>query len=214
MQRNNFVYFGDVQKNVIHRLETSKIFLCFPFGVFETVPIYENKCLSSYLKIQNIYKQHLANSSVLRIFVQVSDPFWGKLRGKTILSSIFNQLYFYSQDSLLLYLVGEDADIYQAYFGAGFQKDFMNFDSLSQKLKKLLAARLHSLTKYYTTQNVVPSKICWRYWPNGSVFWITNRNRTTDVYQQLMYPLGKDSDIVYLNCDISFNHGWLEVVLR
>jgi hypothetical protein len=147
LQRNNFVYFGDVQKNVIHRLETSKIFLCFPFGVFETVPIYENKCLSSYLKIQNIYKQHLANSSVLKIFVQVSDPLWGKLRGKPILSSIFNQLYFYSQDSLLLNLVGEDADIYQAYFGAEFQKNFMNFDSLYQKLEKLLAARLHSLTE-------------------------------------------------------------------
>lgn len=211
------VSFINTKSNKESEAVCDHLFLCYGYEIFDRIPIYINNSISRYNSIRDFYNQNISKISLFKIFLHFKTPFWGSLRGKTILSSNLNQLYFYSQNVLLFYMVGEDADIYRGYFSKAHQHEFVRFDSLSDDISDIIIQRLNLITfpNYTNTKDLkIPDKICWKYWEYGSGLWNTNSQRKNSDYSKMMFPFGKKAQIAYLNCDISFNHGWMEGCLE
>jgi hypothetical protein len=192
------------------------VFVCAPADVVDKIPVKIDNNLVEYNNIISNYKKHISKVNLLKIFLQYddSDAFWGNLRGKTILSSSLNQLYFYSKNIILLYIVAEDAYKWKSYLPSDTQTKFIRFncDILTDNFRTKLLEQLNPILEEYTLNNVVPKNISWKYWDEGIGFWKSNQE-TIDI-DKLISPFGKDSNIFYLNCDLSWNQLWMEGCLE
>lgn len=217
INEENFFSVKYIKKNCREKVVLGKnVFVCVSADLIEKIPVKIDNNLVEFNNVVSSYQKHLSKVNLLKIFLEFNDcdAFWGETRGKTILSSSLNQLYFYSKNILLIYIVAEDAYKWESYFPSDTQTKFVRFNSecVLENLRNKLLSELNPILQNYTDKNVVPKNISWKYWNTGINFWKSNLE-PIDI-DKLISPFGKQSNIYYLNCDLSWNQLWMEGCLE
>jgi len=210
---NYINYVKDLKKQ--YSVVCNKLFINIPHDLIQNIPVTINHSIIPFIKNKHLYDDHLTKVNLFKIFLYFddTDAFWGNLIGKTILSSSFNQIYFYSKNVLLIYIVAQDAYIWESYFPTNTQLEFIPFYSLPTNLKYKLHYELANIFKHYNLQHKIkPKGVCWKYWNHGLAFWKSHPKKI-DI-DKIICPYGKSNNIFYLNVDLSWYQLWMEGCLE
>lgn len=215
MASNNNVklYITDNDNNKF-QFETKNLYICTPKESILNIKGFSDKFID---QMQN----NLAQVPLFKIFLHYDSKWWeglGISNGRSTTDVNLNQVWFYSNNLIMIYAVGDDANYWANRIPQANQSSFIDVDPNSHPVVEEITRELNKMFPLESGTVPPPEQIAWSYWTNGASVWAPfNLNtfvKTQNVFniqQELMYPLTKNNPrVCYLNNDISLNQGWVE----
>jgi monoamine oxidase len=203
--------------NNMKKYKTKQLFLCVPYTDIQNVVNIPSTFISN---INN----NLIKIPLCKIFITFPRAFLNEKydikKGRNKCSNKLNQLWLYNDDpenyTIMLYATNNHANYWLNYLPSKEQNTFVNIE---EKHEQVLNNIYPLIAKSFEISvESIPSakQISYHYWNNGAAFW-NARNKTTyntdrdltKTQVALFHPF-ENTEIVYLNNDISFNQGWVE----
>lgn len=200
------------ESNNIYQIDTKNLYICTPANSISTILGFPTNFT------EQIHNQ-LVPLPLFKIFLYYDTNWWTSLgisSGRSTTDLNINQLWFYSNNLLLTYAIGDNATYWANKLPYAQQMNFIDVNS--SNLGALIAELITNYSKMFPTAGVIPTptKFAWAYWNNGCSVWsafdLNNFDKTpkTDIQRELLYPLPQNDNVCYLNNDISLNQGWVE----
>jgi hypothetical protein len=209
--KNVRLQLADASNNV-YQVDTKNLYICTPANSISTILGFPTNFT------EQIHNQ-LVPLPLFKIFLYYDTNWWNSLgisSGRSTTDLNINQLWFYSNNLLLTYAIGDNATYWANKVPYAQQMDFI--DTNSSNLGALITELITNYSKMFPAAGVIPMpiKFAWAYWNNGASVWsafdLNNFDKTpkTDIQRELLYPLPQNDSVCYLNNDISLNQGWVE----
>ena len=190
--------------------DSKKLYITTPVDKLQSIEgfpdEYNNKFVNTLTKIP-----------LFKIFLYYETNWWndyGFSIGRSTTDMPIDQVWFYNDNTLMVYAVREDAEFWAPQLPYPEQFDLINVTSPYPSFLTYLMSFIKKVFKDYTDVPF-PDKIGWKYWDNGGFFWNgINFNSSDksiyDIEMEMIYIYGNDGNVNYLSYDISLNQGWGE----
>ena len=134
--------------------------------------------------------------------------------GRSTTEMPINQVWFYNDNTLLIYAVGEDAEFWGPQLPSLQQIDLIDVSSPYPSFLTHIMSFIKIVFKDYTDVPF-PNKIGWKYWTSGGCFWntldVASPDKSIyDVEMEMVNVFGANGNVKYVSNDISLNQGWVE----
>ena len=206
IDKNNIIecYLKNIITNTNTKIFCKKLFITVPSNNVHNIIGFN----PSFYKL---YSKSLSEISLFKIFFYYDQNWWiqhGFKNGRCTTDLPFNQLWFYDNNTLLLYSVGDDAKSWLSILP--YEKQISFIDIKNNNLTNITTQLLNFIKimfKNFTNYIPLPNKICWNFYRDGKNMWNPNNNNILNIQKNLIY---NSKNIYYLNNDISLNQGWVE----
>ena len=204
------LYITDNDNNKF-QFETKNLYICTPKESILNINGFSGKFIDQM-------HNNLTQVPLFKMFLHYDSKWWGDLdisNGRSTTDLNLNQVWFYSENLIMIYAVGDDANYWANRIPVANQPSFTS-DSLP--VVEEITDELNKMFPLESGTVPLPGQIAWSYWLNGASVWAPFNLHTFDktqkistIRQELMYPLTEnDHRVCYLNNDISLNQGWVE----
>ena len=207
------------KSNKKYQINTSKLFICADINCLNNIKSFTN----DYLSLVN---NNLTKIPAIKFFFKYNKNQWWKKMGfkagRNITTLPCAQIWFYNEDTILIYSLCESAIFWANSIPCYEQNDFVNISKNKNNNVKFIAEHMTELFKkvfeIYNKDDIInlPDEIGWHYSYNACCIWNTlnyndfKRKPTTELMNDIIYPYGKNGNIFCLNTDISLNQQWME----
>lgn len=183
--------------------------------LFVTVPIDTLGSIGGFpTGYYNQFEPALRKLPLFKVFLQYDTNWWDSLGftiGRSTTEMPINQVWFYNDNTLMVYAVGQDAEFW------GPQLPTLEQISLTDVYPSFLSYLMSFIKKVFNEYTDVPfpDKIGWKYWTVGGCFWnnldVTSPNKSIyDIEMEMVNVFGEQGNVNYISNDISLNQGWTE----
>ena len=191
-------------------LKSKKLFITTPTNTLQSIEGFPDEYYTNFTR-------HLKQIPLFKIFLKYETNWWNDIGfsiGRSTTDMPINQVWFYNNNTLLIYAVGEDAEFWEQQLPKLEQIDLIDVNSPYPSFLSYLMTFVKKVFKDYIDVPF-PNKIGWKYWSSGGGFWNTldetEPNKSIyDIGQDMINIFGTNGNVNYINNDISFNQGWGE----
>jgi hypothetical protein len=186
--------------------------------LFITTPTNTLQCIEGFPhEYYNNFTRHLKQHPLFKIFLKYETNWWNDIGfsiGRSTTDLPINQVWFYNNNTILIYAVGEDADFWGQQLPRLEQISLIDVSSPYPPFLSYLMTFVKKVFKDYIDVPF-PNNIGWKYWPSGCALWnsldetVPNKS-IYDIEMEMIDIFGKSGNVNYINNDISFNQGWGE----
>jgi hypothetical protein len=164
----------------------------------------------------NKFEPALRNLPLFKIFLQYDTNWWDSLGfsiGRNTTEMPINQVWFYNNNTLMVYAVGQDAEFWGPQLPYLEQISLIEASSPPSFLTYLMSFVKKVFKDYINVPS--PDRIGWKYWTVGGFFWknvdIATPNKSIyDIEMEMVNVFGESGNVNYISNDISLNQGWTE----
>ena len=208
--------------NKTYNITVSELFLCIPQNEVSHI----DRIPADYI---SLYRDNIIQYDLFKMFITYPKAFLKDkniTQGRNKTSSPLNQCWLYNEGAdtytILIYAVSNLANYWKPFLPSKNQDSFRDFNKKTdEQLISLVNNNLKEVFGLTDKEIPQPTQLAYHYWYNGFGAWnsfdkhsATSTRSIPAIQSQLIYPFGKDKNIVYLNNDISFNQGWVEGCLE
>lgn len=191
--------------------KVKKLFITAPTNTLQSIQGFPSEYFN---KITTVTKQ----LPLFKIFLYYDTNWWQNLGfsiGRSTTDMPIDQVWFYNDNTLMVYAVVENAEFWSAQLPSSEQIELIGVNSPYPSFLSYLMTFVKKVFKDYIDDVPFPNKIGWKYWENGGAFWnaLDNTSPNKSIYDtevDLINVLGKNGNVNYINNDISLNQGWTE----
>lgn len=188
--------------------------------LFVTVPIDKLNSIGGFPSgYYNKFEPLLRKLPLFKIFMQYDQSWWDSdnfnfSTGRNTTEMPINQVWFYNENTLMVYAVGQDAEFWGPQLTSLEQVGLIDVSSPYPSFLSYLMSFVKTVFKDYIDVPF-PNRIGWKYWTTGGCFW---NNLDVDFPDKSIYDIeteminvfGEAGNVNYISNDISLNQGWTE----
>jgi hypothetical protein len=193
-------------------LKTSKLFITTPTISIQSIEGFPDEYC-------NKLRFNLGELQLFKIFLYYDTNWWSDLGfsvGRSTTDMPIDQVWFYNENTLMVYAVINDADFWGAQLPTPEQISLI--DVTGNNPPAFLTYLMSFITKVFKdsiAEVPFPDKIGWKYWLSGGAFWnglnITLPGKNIyELENEMINVFGINGNVNYISNDISLNQGWTE----
>lgn len=220
LMESELVKFSNQNNNASVTISNNGETTTFNVGkLFITVPIDNVYSIEGFPdEYYNRFLRGMSRSNLFKIFLYYETNWWSNLGftvGRCTTDMPIDQVWFYNNNTLLVYAINQSAEFWAPQLPYPVQNDLVNTDPSKHTFIEYLMKFVKKVFENYTDVPL-PDKIGWEFWANGVYFWNSfdfntfEKKSIYDISNDMINIYGENGNVFYLNNDISLNQGWGE----
>lgn len=208
---NNKVQVTISNNNQLTTFNTNKLFITAPVDTLYSIEGFPDEYF-------NLFLRSMEGLPLFKMFLYYETNWWNDLGfsiGRSTTDMPIDQVWFYNNNTLMVYAVNQDADFWAPQLPYPSQIDLINTDLEQQPFIEYLMKFVKKVFKD-SIDVPLPDKVSWQYWSNGGFFWNAfdfttfQKSSIYDISNKMINVNGNNGNVFYLSNDISLNQGWGE----
>lgn len=208
---DNKVQISISNNNETTTFNVNKLFITVPVDRLYSIEGFPDEYYNRFLR-------SMEGLPLFKIFLYYDTNWWNDLGfsvGRSTTDMPIDQVWFYNNNTLLVYAVNQDADFWAPQLPYPRQIDLINSDTVTHPFMEYLMKFVKKMFENYIDVPF-PDKIGWEYWSNGGFFWNSfdfttfEKKSIYDISSDMINVYGNNGNVFYLSNDISLNQGWGE----